>query len=210
MENGKTMNKRFDKYVDKVRKFYRDDENFYHTIHHVIKMFEVFETYEKDFDKEFGKYDKEILFWSIAYHDCFYIPGYEFNEEISADIAFKEFNDACIRANILSTKLNLNLKNPFTNVVFPIVKILHDLDWFCFRDYFALISQEDKVIKEACEIGGYNIGDVIRNRFKFYEAIKDIDIFRTETLKHFNEEAKENIVCRIRDFKGITEYAKFL
>lgn len=40
------MDSRFDKYVDKVECFYRTEEEFFHTLNHVIDMFEVFEKYD--------------------------------------------------------------------------------------------------------------------------------------------------------------------
>ena len=70
------MQKRFDKYIDKVERFYSKNKEHYHTIHHIHRMFEVYEKFEEQFDEEF-EYDKDDLFWSIAFHDAYYLVGYE-------------------------------------------------------------------------------------------------------------------------------------
>ena len=88
------MNTRFAKYIDRAAKYYRKDKRYYHTIYHVLNMFEQFSAFEKEWDKEFTHLEtdwlyndnrKEELFWSIAFHDAYYMPGFVKNEAFSAD-----------------------------------------------------------------------------------------------------------------------------
>ena len=200
------MEARFDKYVDKVKCFYRTNEEFFHTLNHVINMFEVFEKYEDEFDEEFGDYNKEDLFWSIAYHDCFYLPGYAFNEEISAEIFYREFQNIHVKWAIESTKFDFKRfynSNPFQKLQFPIERILHDLDWYCLREYYSLVTQENAVEKEACLLSNYSCDEIRKNRLEFYKAISKHDIFVTNAFKKYNSIAKEDICYRIKDFEKI-------
>ena len=199
------MKKRYDKYLERVQKFYRDNYEFYHTIHHIEKMFELYEEHRK-FLKANMTYNEEELLWSIAYHDCFYLPGYAFNEEISAEIFYREFQNIHVKWAIESTKFDFKRfynSNPFQKLQFPIERILHDLDWYCLREYYSLVTQENAVEKEACLLSNYSCDEIRKNRLEFYKAISKHDIFVTNAFKKYNSIAKEDICYRIKDFEKI-------
>ena len=201
------MKKRYDKYLERVQKFYRDNYEFYHTIHHIEKMFELYEEHRK-FLKANMTYNEEELLWSIAYHDSFYIPGVDYNEEISSNIALHDLNGVngdflifAVKENILSTKVDKKDIN-FSKISYDEEKILHDLDWFGFSDYFLLKRNERKIAKEANQLMHFNYNEIEKNQLEFYKTFCHSDIFLTDCFKHLNEEAKENLRVAISDIEG--------
>lgn len=225
------MNTRFAKYIDRAAKYYRKDNRYYHTIYHVLNMFEYFDAFEKEWDKEFTHLEtdwlyndnrKEELFWSIAFHDAYYMPGFVKNEAFSADIAdvelFNEFFNGNldiqgIKNNIIST---IPTNTNFDRIIYfengqhklvhdPMKMILHDLDWSGFSSIETLRKNETKIITEAVEVGGIKYDDAVNNQIKFYEAIKNKDLYVTSAFNQFNKVAKKNIKTRLDELsvKGI-------
>lgn len=189
------------KQFNHVRKFYRTNEEYYHTIHHIEKMFDIYFDHEKEFEKEFPNHSKKLLFNGIAYHDSFYIPGYKYNERMSAKIAyydlFKEMTEyevSIVERMILSTDINfpldmLNIKDE--------ERILHDLDWSRFLNYDTIVLDDEKILKEAQFLSGYTSDVVIKNQLKFYKYYKNKKIFLTETFKQYEDIVKDNMDKRI-------------
>ena len=195
----------FDKYLNQVRRFYRTSNKYYHTIHHIEDMFILFDKYEKVWDSEFPKYNKNVLKWAIAYHDCFYMPGFSQNEHISALIALYDcpLESFATRTNICTAIETTVPTNTLFNV--PAHKILHDLDWSGFSDMETMRKNEEKIITEAVEIGGIKFNDAVENQIKFYKAIRNKYLYVTEAFKSFNKLANNNINTRLNELsvKGI-------
>lgn len=186
------MNNNFDKYINKVQRYYRDNTNYYHTIYHIRNMFKLFDYYQEYFEQEFGKYNKEVLCWAIAYHDSFYMPGFSKNEEISAIIAKTELNSITDVEEVGQLILGTIPSNNY--FITTEEKILHDLDWSGFRYWEDLVNNQKKILTEAVEIGKYDQQLVIENQYKFYQQIADKDIFVTNTFgNRFNKLAKNNL-----------------
>lgn len=186
------MNNNFDKYINKVQRYYRDNVNYYHTIYHIINMFKLFNYYQESFEQEFGKYNKEVLCWAIAYHDSFYMPGFSKNEEISAIIAKTELNSIIDVEEVGQLILGTIPSNNY--FITTEEKILHDLDWSGFRYWEDLVNNQKKILTEAVEIGKYDQKLVIENQYKFYQQLVDKDIFVTNTFgNRFNKLAKNNL-----------------
>jgi predicted metal-dependent HD superfamily phosphohydrolase len=202
------MNIRFKKYFDKAEKFYRTEETYYHTIHHVKYMFEMYEKFEKRFKAEFGEYDEELLLWAIVFHDAYYLPGFKYNEFISAEIAAKELReDFCnadlfkIQKIIMHTEVSFQDKN-FEWHTEAEEKIIHDLDWLSFSNYDEIVLNQIKIFTEAKEVGKiYDTLLIKTNQLKFYQNFQNSNIFTTKTLSHLNPIAQENIKLAIRNFK---------
>lgn len=182
---------KFDKYINKVSRFYRQNTKYYHTIYHIKTIFKLYEYYEKDFDKEFGEYNKDILCWAIAYHDSFYMPGFVKNEELSAIIAKTELVSITDQNEVERLILNTIPSNNY----FPTIedKIIHDLDWSGFSQWDDFINNQRRILKEAVEVGGYPEDIVKENQYKFYKSIFDKNLYVTKTFSKFNEKAKHNL-----------------
>ena len=204
----------FASYINAVKRHYKSSHEFYHTIHHITNMFELYEKYKSEFDKEIEKeYEeykqysdynkliekqKEILYWSIAYHDSYYMPGFTINEQISAKIADYELHKiigyskyADYSYEVKDTILSTDISN--TNFDTAIKRILHDLDWSGFTDYYKFFENHVKIFTEAVCVGEYDLNVVKENQLKFYKSIIDKDIFKTEFCQDWNKLAKENL-----------------
>lgn len=195
----------FDKYLNQVRRFYRTSNKYYHTIHHIEDMFVLFDKYEKVWDSEFHKYNKSVLKWAIAYHDCFYMPGFNKNEHIAALITLFDLPDeVCSAIDGICSAIESTVPSN-TDFDNPVDKILHDLDWSGFSNIKTLRENETKIITEAVEVGGIKYSDAVNNQIKFYEAIKNKDLYVTSAFNQFNEVAKNNINTRLNELsiKGI-------
>ena len=181
------------RYIEQVEKFYSKDEKKYHTIHHVERLFDLYNQYRDEFIKEFPNINENALFEAMAYHDCVYVIGDKFNEELSAQAYLKDFPFAKshVYNAILSTKVGCsNFKN-------DVEKILHDLDWSSFsQDYELFTKDAEGIIYEAVCEGRYPENMVRANQKKFYENYMDKDIYVTNTFSKFNEIARMNLKRR--------------
>ena len=222
------MNTRFAKYIDRAAKYYRKDKRYYHTIYHVLNMFEQFSAFEKEWDKEFTHLEtdwlyndnrKEELFWSIAFHDAYYMPGFVKNEAFSADIAdvelFNEFFNGNldiqgIKNNIIST---VPTNTDFDRIIYfengqhklvhdPIKMILHDLDWSGFLSYNQMLVNEKKILTEAVEIGEIDEKKAFDNQIKFYKSLIGKDVFLTDVFKKHNNTVQNNLINRLEEMKN--------
>ncbi|MBD0366391.1 MAG: hypothetical protein ICV53_09850 [Flavisolibacter sp.] len=61
-----------------IKSAYNEPHRFYHTISHIQHLIHLFNNFEASLS------DKELVFFSISYHDIVFIPGRNDNEEKSA------------------------------------------------------------------------------------------------------------------------------
>ena len=191
---------KYDKYVEKVKRFYSNDESKYHTIHHVKELFNVYDQNRDKFLKEFPNLNEEDLFWTIAWHDSVYIVGNKLNEKFSAELYMEEmkipYYDIIYNA-ILSTRIGTS---EFKN---PVQKVMHDLDWNGFSKYYPEFEKNVLHIRNeaTCE-GHYTIEEVKKNQLEFYKSLLGKDIFVTKTFSEFNKIAKKNIETIIKEMEN--------
>lgn len=186
----------YDKYIEKVKRFYSNDESKYHTIHHVRELFNLYDKYRNEFLNEFPDLNEEDLFWTIAWHDSVYIIGNKLNEKFSAELYLEEmkisYYDIVYNA-ILSTKIGTT---EFKNSV---QKIMHDLDWNGFGWPFPIFEKNIlKIRNEATCEGHYTVEEVKKNQLEFYNSLLGKDIFVSVTFSKLNGMAKKNIETIIK------------
>lgn len=199
----------FDQYINYVAKWYRTDEKYYHTIDHVRNMFKLFLMYENQFDEEFKDDDiwynaedgKRNLFWSIAYHDAFYMPGFCMNEKFSAEIADEQLWKVCGIDRVAIKNIIISTVPGWKQIDNSLKKIIHDLDWSGFLDYNVMLSNEKKILTEAVEVGRYNKNVVVANQIKFYKEFANVDTYLTKTFAKFNDCVKINLNRRIGELE---------
>lgn len=181
----------YDKYIDKVKRFYSNDEGKYHTIHHVKNLFKLYDQYKDKFLVEFPDLNEDSLFWTIAWHDSVYIVGNKLNEKFSAELYLEEmkipYYDIVYNA-ILSTKIGTTV---FEN---SLKKVMHDLDWNSFGWPYPEFEKNMLHIRNeaTCE-GHYTVEEVKKNQLEFYSSLLGKDIFITKTFSKLNGMAKKNI-----------------
>lgn len=189
----------------RASELYSDDNEKYHTIHHVNYMLALASRHWEEFHKIHGfptDEEKNALIMSIIFHDCVYVPGSNTNEEDSADEA-DSFLRMCgygkpfissVTNLILSTKQGAKLDN-------DLKKFLHDLDWSGFVTYEEMLDNEKKIFKE-CRDAGFLLLDVFRGRLQFYVDLDNAkaDIFHS-VFRKYNSIAKSNISKRIVEWK---------
>ena len=209
-------------YLKVVEKYYSKDPKKYHTYWHITNLFELYDRHKEKFHKEFPTLSENTLFEAIAWHDCVYIPGCPMNEEFSAQLYERYYInlEAKERANG-ATNMDLVVKGCLMNLgVYkailstkighekfetPEQKVLHDLDWSGFCNYYhKMLENEEKILYEATCDGRYNVKEVRKNQLNFYKFIVDKDIYVTETFKnlHCNETAKRNLEKRIKEMEN--------
>ena len=171
-------------------------------------MFEVFNQYEEQLDKEFenyselNDYNKRILGYAIAYHDAFYLPGFIGNEHISAQIADYDLHVelSTIERNIVYDLIeSTNYRFPFPSNPTPNKMILHDLDWYGFAHYDELLYNEVLIYNENKAPDRFFDKDAIEKQKLFYKRVIDRNIFKTQTFAVYNDIARENIKKRLNE-----------
>lgn len=187
---------KYDKYIEKVSKFYSHDSEKYHTIYHVKTLFYMYDCCRYEFLSEFPDLNENALFWTIAWHDSVYIIGNKLNEKFSGELYIEEmkrpiYGYSIVFDAILSTKIGTT---EFKN---PIQKVMHDLDWSGFMDYDTMVENEKKILYEATCNGLYTVDFAKQNQKKFYESFANKDIYITKAFQKFNEIARENLQKRI-------------
>ena len=191
------MNKGAFMYKD-FREFYKTNTEYYHTINHVYDLLNLFQKYRAEFLHEYPNLNEFALFEAIKWHDSFYIPGYECNENKSA-AQFLIYNDNSkltsdtidlIDLIITSTKIGYN----FTDELPSECKVMHDLDWSGFNDYELFKTNREKIYREAVEVGKFDSCTVRRNQIDFYRKFSEKPLYLTKTFSKFNDIAKENML----------------
>lgn len=175
-----------------INKYYSNNPKWYHTKQHIEDLYFLYNVYKPYFKTEFPELNEEKLFTCFDFHDAVYIPGSKTNEEDSVQIYLNEGGrDKEVIDAILSTKIGVK---DFKN---DLQKVLHDLDWNGFRDHVTLKKNEEKIISEAVEKGGFTEKDAIEGQMNFYRFIQDTDIYVTKTFEKFNNIVKLNIKRRL-------------
>ena len=192
---------KYDKYIEKVKRFYSFDSKKYHTIHHVKNLFKLYDQYKNEFLTEFPDLNEDALFWTIAWHDSVYIIGNKLNEKFSGELYIEEmkmpiYGYSIVFDAILSTKIGTT---EFKN---PVQKVMHDLDWNGFATpYHIFQANAEKILYEATCKGRYTVEEVKKNQLEFYKPLFGKNIFITNTFSKFNEIAKKNVELIIEQLK---------
>ena len=199
-----------EKYLKPVEKFYAKDPKKYHTYWHIFNLFELYNLHKDEFHKEFPNLNENILFESIAWHDCVYIPGCDLNEYLSAQAYYytmrkkPDFRD-CVEVDFPVYSIILSTKIGNEEFDTPEKMVMHDLDWSGFCNYYhKMLDNEEKILYEATYDGRYFVKEVRNNQLNFYKSIVNKDLYVTETFKNLlcNETAKKNLEKRIKEMQN--------
>lgn len=195
----------FQELFEKVEPLH-NKENQYHNIDHVVELINQLDLLDITYD------EYEILYTTICFHDIVYIPGKDNNEQLSAELFlnFKEQSPVVnleyefkniIYNTILSTSpTNFLDKKRCSVMLSNVIDIMHDLDYYYFKDYKTLIEADDKIEKEYLTI--VNEETFTKNRILFLVNLLDKDIYLS-VFKQNNNEAKENIIKLLNNkYKG--------
>lgn len=195
----------YSNYIKGVERYYSKNYKKYHTIHHIISMFKLYDLHRDEFLKEFPDLKEDELLEAIAWHDSVYIPGCELNEEFSAELYVKDCDNNRKPWNrnvyhaILSTKIGTEI------FMGGVEKILHDLDWSGFCGYFHEVKlNQERILFEATYDYAYTEKEVKENQLKFYKSIVNKNLYVTNTFKMLaaNENAKKNITLMINEMEN--------
>lgn len=183
-------------WLEHIKKGYRHNHAYYHTIKHIEELFQILDQYKTEFLKEFPELDISKLQAVIAYHDIIYIPGRKDNEEESANLfILRNGVDNDIVDCILSTKPG------HPEYKDALQKAMHDLDWAGFRDYSTMVINEGKIIVEAVELAGVTMEEAQKGQLAFYKDFADKEMYVTKAFQVFNSKVKENIARRISELE---------
>ena len=196
------MKSYYSKYINEVEEYYSKNYKKYHSIHHIQRLFDIYFRFRDKFLEEFPNLNEDDLFEAIAWHDSVYIIGGELNEEFSAQLYAKHMLDkgsvarGSVYNAILSTKIGTEVS------IVDIEKVLHDLDWSYFSDYYHIFKKfSEQILFEATYDELYTVKTVKENQLKFYKSYLNKDIYVTKTFSEFNEIAKKNIKLIVEQLK---------
>ena len=196
------MKSYYSKYINEVEEYYSKNYKKYHSIHHIQRLFDIYFRFRDKFLEEFPNLNEDDLFEAIAWHDSVYIIGGELNEEFSAQLYAKHMLDkgsvarGSVYNAILSTKIGTEVS------IGDIEKVLHDLDWSYFSDYYHIFKKfSEQILFEATYDELYTVNTVKENQLKFYKSYLNKDIYVTKTFSEFNEIAKKNIKLIVEQLK---------
>lgn len=196
------MKSYYSKYINEVEEYYSKNYKKYHSIHHIQRLFDIYFRFRDKFLEEFPNLNEDDLFEAIAWHDSVYIIGGELNEEFSAQLYAKHMLDkgsvarGSVYNAILSTKIGTEVS------IGDIEKVLHDLDWSYFSDYYHIFKKfSEQILFEATYDELYTVKTVKENQLKFYKSYLNKDIYVTKTFSEFNEIAKKNIKLIVEQLK---------
>lgn len=178
--------------------FYSNNPEYYHTIFHVENLLNLWKEYRNQFLTEYPHLNEDALIEAIKWHDSYYIPGYELNEQKSA-LQFIAYADNSKRTSNEIQLIDLIISSTrigyvFDLVAIPELKVMHDLDWSGFNDYTIFKENCEKIYKEAIDKGGFNPLDVRKNQIAFYRKFAETPLYFTKTFEKFNQIASENML----------------
>tara|TARA_B100002019_G_C21265423_1_gene599145 strand:- start:2283 stop:2936 length:654 start_codon:yes stop_codon:yes gene_type:complete len=203
----------YSKHYDTVVKLMDKEHLFYHTIDHINFMLEsANEIFIKNpttdckkimvdsINKKF--FMPDVLFFSIIFHDCFYIPGNENNEEVSATIAHYELKnkkDSDKLADIVYSLIKSTKKH---EQIFPansnngyINQLLIDLDLLNLAaDYNDFLKTNELIKKEFCFSGKVSPEMFDKGRIDFFNSMLNKQpILKTNHFSQLNTKIEQNI-----------------
>jgi hypothetical protein len=164
----------------------------------------LWEEYREEFLKEYPNLNEDALIEAIKWHDSYYVPGDELNEQKSA-INFLNFADNSKRSSneiqlidliMSSTRIGYN----FDFIAIPELKVMHDLDWSGFNDYEIFKNNCEKIYQEVIDHNPFLKEDesfgqkVRRNQIEFYRKYAETPLYFTKTFSKFNDVARENML----------------
>ena len=199
----------YSKYIKEVEEYYSKNYKRYHSIHHIQRLFDIYFRFRDKFLEEFPNLNEDDLFEAIAWHDSVYIIGGELNEEFSAQLYAKHMLDkgsvarGSVYNAILSTKIGTEV------FIGDIEKVLHDLDWSSFSDYYHIFKKfSEQILFEATYDELYTVKTVKENQLKFYKSYLNKDIYVTKTFRAGNEVARKNIELIVKQLTSELEEMK--
>jgi hypothetical protein len=155
-----------EQHFQKLTKFYSTNVKHYHTIHHVENLLKLWNQYREEFLNEFPDLNEEALLTAIRWHDSFYQPGNQLNEELSICRymnAYGEQYDPFVCAIIKSTEIGYECLN-----LAPEFKVMHDLDWSGFNNFDEFKENCNKICTEAVELGHFDMVNITIKNIKNY------------------------------------------
>jgi predicted metal-dependent HD superfamily phosphohydrolase len=175
----------------KYEDFYSKNTKYYHTIHHVNNLLKLWMKYRNDFLIEYPDLNEDALIEAIKWHDSYYVPGENDNENLSIKLYIDNVKmvNPLVCLIIESTKVGYN-DHDLTDEL----KVMHDLDWSGFNDYEVFKVNCEKIYTEAIEVGKFDPFNVRRNQIDFYRKFAEKPLYLTKTFSKFNVSAKENML----------------
>lgn len=178
--------------------YYSKNADHYHTIFHVENLLYLWEKYRNEFLTEYPRLNEKALIEAIKWHDSYYVPGDELNEQKSALMFLKYADESNYTPNeiqlidliISSTRIGYN----FDLVAMPELIVMHDLDWSGFNDYKIFKENCEKICREAIDVGKFEESVVRQNQINFYRKFSEKPLYMTKTFSKFNDIAKENML----------------
>lgn len=179
------------------------DQTIYHNDTHVVNMYiDLHSAYNKPENKKY--FEQEIsedirdLTLAICWHDVVSMPGYQYNEVVSANkwqqYAKTQNIPHYIATNvydmIVSTKVGTSREYLACR---PEFALLHDLDYMLFSDYSIMVANREKLRKEFefLDFATYCEGKVRFLSWLLGEA--EQGLFLTPIFQHLNEVTLENV-----------------
>lgn len=167
---------------------YGESHRHYHTLEHIADCFKEYEEVKKNFTKP------TMAKFALLYHDIIYIPGYNCNEDVSANraemdllrLGFKRWECLYVTHCITSTEGLICVESKDQEV-------LHDIDYAILgQDREKFDAYEKAIRKEfcTCDDDRYQQGRV---RF-LTETLKQKHIYLTDHFrKKYEKKARESI-----------------
>ena len=178
--------------------------NSYHNIDHVVELINQLDLLDITYD------EYELLYTIICFHDVIYIPGKQDNEQKSAEL-FLEYKDSELLSQIdnehqnivFNAILSTSLNNYFDKndrykkpLMFHIIDMMHDLDYYYFKDYETLKEVDEKIKQEYLTFTSEE--DFNKGRKEFLTNLLNQDIY-VSIYKDDSETAKNNILKLISE-----------
>jgi predicted metal-dependent HD superfamily phosphohydrolase len=193
----------FQNLFEEVEPLYNKN-NSYHNIDHVVELINQLDLLDITYD------EYEILYTTICFHDVIYIPGKQDNEQKSAEL-FLEYKNSELLSQlnndyqnivynaILSTSPNsyFDKSDKYQkHLMFHIIDMMHDLDYYYFKDYNTLKEADEKIKQEYLTFTSEK--DFNEGRREFLNNLLNQDIY-VSIYKEDSETAKKNILKLITE-----------
>jgi len=184
--------------------FYPQERKYYHSVWHIMNMFENFSSRKSQFNLSIK--DELALFFAILFHDVVYKVGSTENEDNSIEFAKEYFAINPIKGIDVDAVYNLIdvTKVSHKNFDNELEKIIHDLDWIGFINYDIMVHNEELIHNEATR-DGITDDEFFEGQRKFYSYALSFDIYKTDAFKIYNAQAKENIRRRIAELEDMSK-----
>jgi len=165
--------------IEFTKPFYNSQSRFFHNWNHI----------EDGLNYQYLFTNEQYAAW--LFHDIVYLPGFSYNEKVSADYLAEYLRKTPSNIDIeVAVQIIMDTKEHVSTIKES--SLVLDIDMLCFSfDYEVFALSRELVTQEY--VGFFSKEEVLKGVYHFIDNMRGREIYKTENFLQYNEKAQKNI-----------------